>query len=55
MSKITEKEWCVSTDPREGMEWNNHIVLAEDYDMRVCFMAHGGGVDDDEFAEAALC
>lgn len=54
MTKIIEKEWCVSEDPREGMEWNNHIVLAENYDMRVAFMAHGSGVTDDEFAEAAL-
>src|SRR5690349_18308939 len=54
MPKLIEKEWCVSADPREGMEWNNHIVLAENDDMRIAFMAHSGGTDNDEFVEAAL-
>jgi hypothetical protein len=54
MTKITEKEWNVDGDDRPGMAWNRHIVLAENADMRICFMAHGSGVSDDEFAEAAL-
>ena len=54
MAKLIEKEWAVSEDSREGMEWNNHIVLADNYDMRVCFMAHDGRACAEEFAEAAL-
>ncbi len=52
--QITEQAWAVSEDPREGMEWNTHIVLAADYDNRVCFMANGGEERAEEFAKAAL-
>ena len=53
LGKVTSGPWCVDPDPREGMEWNRHII---DYDFnRVCFMAHNGGhkPETDE-ANAAL-
>lgn len=50
MAKFTPGPWAVSEDPREGMEWNAHIVLASDYEQRICFMAHGGNNREEEFA-----
>ena len=41
LAEATPGPWCVDPDPREGMEWNRHVI---DYDFnRVCFMAHNGG------------
>lgn len=34
--------YAVDPDTREGMRYNNHIVLAGDPNMRLAFMAHGG-------------
>ncbi|RZN19501.1 hypothetical protein [Bradyrhizobium sp. Leo121] len=33
--------WALEPDHRPGMEWNIHIVLEENPDMRVCFMSTG--------------
>ena len=41
LARATPGPWSVDPDPREGMEWNRHII---DFDFnRVCFMAHSGG------------
>lgn len=41
VAEATPGQWETDPDPREGYEWNTHIV---DYDMnRVCFMANNGG------------
>ena len=43
--KHTPGPWRVDPDPRQDMEWNNHIYGADD--MAVCFMAHSDGKDDE--------
>jgi hypothetical protein len=47
--KGVSERWIVQEDHREGMEWNRHIVLANNPDLRICFMSHGskGGPDRD--------
>lgn len=37
----TPGPWFVDPDPREGMEYNTHICACDD--LRICFMANGGG------------
>ena len=45
--------WAVDHDYRPGMEHNNHIVFADDGDLRVAFMAHNGAKGRARFAELA--
>ena len=52
--KFTPGPWAVSEDPRPGMEWNNEIVTAADYDNRICYMANGGKERADEFLANAF-
>lgn len=39
---FTPGPWAVSEDERPGMEWNRHIVLAGDPDLRIAFMTSDG-------------
>ena len=49
MMEHTPGPWAVEGDDREGMEWNNHIVIADRPDDRICFMAHNGPTHQVEF------
>lgn len=45
--------YAVDPDDREGMEHNNHIVVADRPHLRIAFMAHGGPSRQDEFDATA--
>lgn len=46
--------WVVDDDERRGMEWNRHVVEAENPDNRICFMAHSGGRDPEADEDKAF-
>lgn len=45
--------WAVDPDDRPGMAYNRHIVLANDPNQRICFMAHDGLEGDHAFKATA--
>lgn len=53
MGKTIDGPWRVDPDLRDGMEYNNHIVLEADGSMCICFMAHSGTEDNSEMEAAA--
>lgn len=48
MAKHTPGPWAIDPDDRPGMTWNNHIVVADNPDLRICFMANSGKPDNSE-------
>lgn len=50
--KWHEGPWAVDPDEREGMEFNNFIVIAAQPHMRICFMSHDG-TPENEAAQAS--
>lgn len=50
MSHMKEP-WAIDPDDRPNMQWNNHIVSAENTDIAICFMAHDG-TEENERGEA---
>jgi hypothetical protein len=38
--ELSPLPWAVDPDPREGYEWNVHIVERDHPHMRVCFMSN---------------
>lgn len=47
-TKWTKGPWAVDPDDRPDMEWNNHIVVAAQPHLRICFMTHGDDEDENE-------
>lgn len=49
----TPGPWAVDPDDRPGMEWNNHIVQADNPHIRICFMTSNGPSDNARLIAAA--
>ena len=44
LDEATKGPWFLDEDPREGMEWNIHIMSSDV--NRVCFMSNTGSAED---------